>query len=100
MLPQHKTDVAFLPLIDHSPAHHDTTKGSCQVKKNKKKYEKKSDGSDLPPPPPPYRFFFLIMYNNKKQHNKYKISNKYIRVGASPTHPLPSFYRIFGFVST
>ena len=26
MLPQSKTDVAFLPLIDHPPAHHDTIK--------------------------------------------------------------------------
>ena len=26
MLPQPKTDVAVLPLIDHPPAHHDTTK--------------------------------------------------------------------------
>ena len=28
MLPQHKTDVAFLPLIDRPPTHHDTTKTS------------------------------------------------------------------------
>ena len=26
MLPQHKTDVSFLPLIDRPPTHHDTTK--------------------------------------------------------------------------
>ena len=41
------------------------------------------------------------MYNNKKQHENQKISKKMkIRVGAWPTHLLPSFSRIFGFFLT
>ena len=51
--------------------------------------------------PPPYPFFFGNMYNNKKtQKVKKKKIQKKIRVGAWPTHPLPSFLGFWLFLTS
>ena len=69
------------------------TQGSWQVKKKPKIREKLGLAR-----PHSSKFFF---FETSKQHKKHKIKKIIIiRVRAWPTHPIPSFSRIFGIFLT
>ena len=63
------------------------------------KLEKKIRGQ-TPPTHPPTQFFFETCKAKQQYKKTLNFSKKQIQVGASPTHPLPSFSRIFGFFLT
>ena len=69
-----------------------------KLKKNPKIREKLGLTTSHPLTPLHIFFYFLETCTTKKKHTQFP--KKRIRVRAWPTHPLPSFSRIFGFVLT
>ena len=71
-------------------------KGSCQVKKFKNQRKTRIGRTTTTHPSIHFFYFFWETCTAKKQHRK----TQNFRVGTWPTHPLPSFSRIFGFFLT
>ena len=92
-----KTTEVATKFVLYSWFDQNTFRGLVKLKKFKKS-EKNSDCPDYKQTNPPIHFFNFLMETcttTKTTQNTQYLKKTKIRVGACPTHPLPSFSRIF-----